>query len=585
MTLLSPVYTIQTECQDCYKCIRRCPVKAIRVEKGHAAVMGELCIACGRCVINCPAHAKHYRDDTTVVKNLIQSGKKILASLAPSFVSEFPEYTPAQLISMIKQLGFYGVSETALGADLVSYDTAELLSRQVQKNKRKLFISSACPAAVSFIKKYMNTYAPYITDCASPLLAHSRYLRKIYGNDINIVFIGPCIAKKSEADTFDEISAAVTFKELRKMFSEEGIVPDEKFVGDFIPRRAAKAELFPLEGGMIAACKKYEPLQNIRTLSVSGIEALRETLNGLEVLSLSSPLFIEALSCTGGCVNGPGTGKSSATALKRVQTIDFADSADDTLDDGTLKNIPSMKDTLPVNCVEEKQYTDQEIREAMRSVGKYSASDEINCNGCGYDTCRNFAIAMLNGVADKSMCVSYMRKLAEKKANGLVRAIPSGVVIADRNMNIVECNRNFARLMGKDILDMYEVKPGLEGADLSEITKSAQFFKSVLAPNGPDVIDREVRERNKILHYSVFVIEKEEIAAGVVEDITEPKNQKERTISKAQNVIDKNLATVQKIAFLLGENAAETESMLNSIIESYGVDESTKANGVNGDIN
>lgn len=593
MNTMSPVYTIQTECQDCYKCIRRCPVKAIRVESGHAAVMSELCIACGRCVINCPAHAKQYRDDTPLAEKLLESGKKVIVSLAPSFRAEFPHYTPNQLISVLKQLGFYGVSETALGADLVSYEVASKLSQSVYKNKQKLFISSACPAAVEFVKRYMSGYAPYITDCASPLLAHARYLRKIYGNDIEVVFVGPCIAKKREADVWHEISAAITFKELRKMMTDAGIAEvqteghldeDGNFVPfvsakaqdekpDFIPRRAAKAELFPLEGGMIAACKKYKQLRDIRTIAVSGIEAIRDTLNGLDVSSLSEPLFLEVLSCTGGCVNGPGTEQTSAMALRRMQTIDFAEKADNTLDDKTIRAIPEMQGTLPGDPVEEKVFTESQINEAMRSVGKYSAADEINCNGCGYETCRNFAVAMLSGVAEKTMCVSYMRKLAQKKANGLVRAIPSGVVIVDKNMNIVECNKNFAKLMGQDIADMYDVKPGLEGADLAAMTKSARLFKSVLVPNGPDVVEREVHEAKKILHYTVFVIEKEEIAAGVVEDVTAPKNQKERTISQAQKVIDKNLATVQKIAFLLGENAAETESMLNSIIESYSINE------------
>ena len=188
------------------------------------------------------------------------------------------------------------------------------------------------------------------------------------------------------------------------------------------------------------------------------------------------------------------------------------------------------------------------------------------------------SVAMLNGVAEKTMCVSYTRKLAQKKANGLVRAIPSGVVIADKNMNIIECNKNFAKIMGADISEMFDIKPGMEGASLSAITNSAEFFRAVLAPNGPDVVEREVREKNKILHYTVFVIEKEESAAGVVEDVTAPKNQRERTITQAQKVIDKNLSVVQKIAFLLGENAAETESMLNSIIESYGVKEGDNSN-------
>ncbi len=587
MTTLSPVYTEKTECQDCYKCIRRCPVKAIRVENSHAAVMGELCIACGRCVINCPAHAKRFRDDTPYVKQLLTLKKKVLISLAPSFISEFPEFTVPEFITVLKHLGFYGISETALGADLVSATVAGMLAEAAAgKTDQKLFISSACPAAVEFIKRYMNEYAPYITDCASPLLAHARYLRKLYGNDIGVVFIGPCIAKKREADVWDEIDAALTFKELREWFDSENIIPvPEPAIPanrvlpaeqlktkqiPFIPRRAAKAELFPIEGGMIAACKKYDPLHMVKTLSVSGIEAIHETLTGLNVGDLREPLFLELLSCTGGCINGPGTSRSMAMAMRRVETVDYAESADDTLDHSTLKNIPVMAGTLPGNAVVRKNYTEEEIRNAMHSVGKYMPEDEINCNGCGYETCRLFAQAMLDGVAEKTMCVSYMRNLAQKKANGLVRAIPSGVVIADKKLNIVECNKNFALLMGSDIVDMYEIKPGLEGADLATISQNARFFTDVLSPNGPEVIDREVHEGKKILHYTVFVIEKEEIAAGVVEDITAPQNQKKRTITQARKVIEKNLSVVQKIAFLLGENAAETESMLNSIIESYG---------------
>lgn len=596
MNALTPVYTVQTECQDCYKCIRRCPVKAIKVENGHAAVMGELCIACGRCVINCPAHAKQYRNDTSLVKQILKSKEKVIVSLAPSFLSEFPEYTPEEFVSILKKLGFYGISETALGADLVSHEVANLLCKKITSSSQKLFISSACPAVVEFVKRYMPKYAPYITDCASPLLAHARYLHKVYGDDIGVVFVGPCIAKKREADVWKEIDAAITYKELRQMINEL-IVKEEVATGKnlsdeilktkdensddddfFIPRRAAKAELFPLEGGMIASCKKYNPLSKVTTIAVSGIESIRQTLEGLNPDELKEPLFLETLSCVGGCINGPGTEKKSALALKRVQTIQFADSAEKTLDEKTISSKPKMSDTLPGEAVVPKSYTDEEIHAAMRSIGKYTLSDEINCNGCGYETCKQFAVAMLNGVAEKTMCVSYTRKLAQKKANGLVRAIPSGVVIADKNMNIIECNKNFAKIMGADISEMFDIKPGMEGASLSAITNSAEFFRAVLAPNGPDVVEREVREKNKILHYTVFVIEKEESAAGVVEDVTAPKNQRERTITQAQKVIDKNLSVVQKIAFLLGENAAETESMLNSIIESYGVKEGDNSN-------
>ena len=229
-----------------------------------------------------------------------------------------------------------------------------------------------------------------------------------------------------------------------------------------------------------------------------------------------------------------------------------------------------MEGTLPVDYSQNKRHSEEDIRAALRSVGKYSLEDEVNCASCGYDTCRSFARAVLENRAEKTMCVSYMRKLAQKKANGLIQAIPSGVVIVDKNLKIVECNMNFARLMGKDIVEMYQLRPGLEGADLTRLTFAAKLFADVLTRNGPDVIERDVREGKKIFHVTVFEIEREEIAAGVIEDITVPQNQRERTISQAQKVIEKNLSVVQKIAFLLGENAAETESMLNSIIQSYG---------------
>lgn len=584
MNSLTPVYTEQTECQDCYKCIRRCPVKAIRVENGHAAVIGKLCIACGRCVINCPVHAKKFRNDTPFVKQLLQMKKKVYVSLAPSFTAEFTDFSTTDFLSALKHLGFAGVSETALGADFVSAAVSEMLVKAATgESDQKLFLSSACPAAVEFIKRYMGSYAPYITDCASPLLAHARYLRKLYGKDISVVFIGPCIAKKREADVWTEIDAALTYKELHEWFEAEGISapPDPVFTSEksktvyskepeFVPHRAAKAELFPVDGGMIAACKKYDPIKNVQTMAVSGIEAIRETLKGLDVEKLEHPLFIELLSCTGGCVNGPGNFREQPTALRRSRTINFAKTAAEKLDDKILKNGPVMTDTLPGKPVEVKNYTEEQITGALHSVGKFVPSDEINCGGCGYETCREFAHAMLDGVAEKTMCVSYMRILAQKKANGLVRAIPSGVVIVDKNLLIIECNKNFAVLMGNDIKEMYDIKPGLEGADLATISQNSRFFMDVLAPGGPDVLDREVREGKKILHYTIFTIEKGEVVAGVLEDITAPQSHRKHTITQARKVIDKNLSVVQKIAFLLGENAAETESILNSIIDSFG---------------
>jgi len=578
MNFLYPIYTEQTECQDCYKCIRQCPVKAIRVEDGHAMVIPELCIMCGRCVIHCPAKAKHVRDDLARTKQLFSLKPRVIASLAPSFASEFPDYTKDQLIYALKQLGFHGVSETAIGADLVSAQIAKDLSGAAKnKDGQKLFISSACPSCVEFIKHFMSDYTQYITDRSSPLLAHSRFIKATFGDDTGIVFIGPCIAKKREADVWKTIDAALTFNDLRKWLNREGITPGSLKVNteqhDFIPFRAGKGAYYPVGGGMIESCKKYNPLSHVRTMAITGIEEIRSALEGLKNEELKEPLFLEVLACEGGCVNGPGTGSSSSLAMRNVRIGEYAETADDTLDEQVLSSVSDLTGTLPVIQQVKKKHSEDEIRFALRSVGKYTRADELNCASCGYDTCRLFAEAMLDNRAEKTMCVSYMRKLAQKKANGLIRAIPGGVVIADSGLKIVECNSNFAALMGSDIVEMYDAKPGLEGADLTKIIPFYRFFADVLAVNGPDVIEREVRAGKKIFHVSVFAIEKEEAAGAVIEDVTAPQIQKHRIVTQAKKVIDKNLSVVQRIAFLLGENAAESESILNSIIDSFSEDE------------
>ncbi len=521
---------------------------------------------------------------------------RVVVSLDASFVSEFTDFTLTELTAALKKLGFADVSETAIGADMVTARLASDLEQAetVPVQGRRLFLSSHCPAAVEFIKRYMSAYAPYLTDYASPLLAHARFLHRLYGEDVGVVYIGTCIARKRESDTWSDIDAAITFKELRQWFSKEGIVGaqdssasggcgwPEKTSGStaagakfpLVPFRAASGELYAIEGGLSECLKNYGSLKSTKRMVISGIENIRQTLRGFNPDNLDEPLYIELNSCAGGCINGPGTTRPLALAHKRLRTIHFAQTAGQVLDtelvQGMLRGDLDLKGILPGEPVVRKLFSEQEVQKALRSIGKYTVADLINCNGCGYDTCRQFAQAMLDGVAEKNMCVAYMRNLAQKKANALIQAIPSGVVIADKNLNIIECNRNFAGLMGSKIVELFDAQPGLAGTDLTTVSQHAGFFSDVLLPDGPDVIDREVHEGKRIMHYTVFVIEDEEIAAGVIEDITTPQNQKKRTISQARKVIEKNLSVVQKIAFLLGENAAETESMLNSIIDSYG---------------
>jgi PAS domain-containing protein len=404
-------------------------------------------------------------------------------------------------------------------------------------------------------------------------------LRSRYGEDSAVVFIGPCIAKKHEADLYSgEIGAAINFRELSEWLEKEKITPQSVSVTAdcvFEPRRSAKGAFFPVEGGEITAFSAYiaaaaaEAGQKINTVSASGIRAVQEAISGFDPEVLETPLFLELLACPDGCINGPGMTSTASGLTRHVLLQNYARTADNTLDPQTLEASPLIDADYPVSLLPQFSYTEKDIAGALRTVGKFSLADRLNCASCGYDTCRDFAIALLAGHAEKSMCASYMRKLANKTANGLIRAIPNGIVIVDKKLTIIECNEQFAKLLGNETEELFKIVPGLEGADLRKISPLALYFQSVIDSGGPDHIQSDVRDGKKIFHLTVFAVEKGETAAGVLADITAPRVRIDKTVERAREIIKKNVSVVQQIAFLLGENAAESEAILNSIIESY----------------
>jgi len=573
----APVHTVYEKCLDCYKCIRMCPMKAIKVIKGQAHIMHDRCICCGRCVANCPTQAKRYRSDVETAKLLIAENKKVVVSLAPSFVSDLPGWTSETIIAALKKLGFFAVSETALGADFVSAQIARDLTQDT--DKPRLMISSACPAVVAYVKLYKPELAPFVSPHASPLLTHARFIHSHFGKETAVVFIGPCFAKKQEADLYEnDIDAAITFQELDEWLQKESITPESVSVSDdcvFQPRRSAKGAFFPIEGGEITAFSAYiskaasDAGKKIDTISASGISVILKLFSGFKFESLEKPLFLELLSCSGGCINGPGISGALPGIIRNTRLRGYAGAADDTLDNSTLSLSPQIEADYPLSALPKAVYSEQEITEALQQVGKFNLDDRRNCGSCGYDTCRELAVALLNGWAEKSMCASYMRKLASQTANGIMKSTPSGAVIVNKELLIIDCNEPFARIMGEETEKLYADKPGLEGADLTKIAPFASHFRSVMEPNGPDQVQCDVREGKKIYHIKVFAIEKGETVAGIVDDITEPRVRIDKTVERAQEVIKKNAAVTQQIAFLLGENAAESEAILNSIIESY----------------
>ncbi len=565
MTRMSAVYTAQTECQDCRKCIRECPVKAVKVARGYASVISNLCILCGHCVAVCPHGAKKVRDDIPEAKYLLKSKTQVIASLAPSFVSEFSTLRPGQLIAALKRLGFYGVSETALGAQEVSANISGLL----KQDSGNILVSTACPTAVSYIRKYLPESAKHLTCLLSPLLAHCKMLRSAYGQGAGIVFFGPCIAKKSEAEAHPELlDVALTFDDLKRWLEDARIQPEflhESAQDTFIPQAAGDGALYPIEGGMISSVQATCAQNNVRFMAFSGVQNIEKALRGLEELHPDQNIFIELLACEGGCVNGPSTAIKSASALKRYQVIEYAHPAPRVSGHDSAVPIFENYGAEPVPF---SDHTEEELSGVLRGVAMYSPEDELNCGGCGYDSCREFARAFLSGMAERSMCTAYMRKLAQKKANALMRKMPAAVVIVDADLKIIECNPSFIRLFADGTGLATDANPGLEGVDLEDVAPFHSLFSSVLE-TGVDIIDKDIRHRKGILHASIFSIEKNSVVGGILEDITEPAVRKEQIIKRARQVIEQNLKTVQQIAFLIGENAAESEITLNSIVESF----------------
>lgn len=560
-----PIYTLQNECVDCYKCVRQCYVKAIRIENGHASVIPEKCIACGHCVTICPSEAKKIRNDINKSRAILTSKKRVFVSLAPSWAGYW-ECSASRLITAIKKLGFEGVSETALGAQEVSIELTKLLS----KREKQIHISSACPAIVDYIRLYMPEYTKYITPIGSPAMTHAKLLKQRYGNDIGVIFVGPCIAKKNEADKNPElIDATLTFDELQQWLEQDNInidnIPEPEEEVKFVPKKAYEGAYYPIEGGMNKTLRLSGLAKDIQLVSVSSIPTFRDSLQNLKPEMVDRPIFIEALACDGGCANGPSKNTKKPGIITTSDILRTVKLRDD---------IPTEPEVVVEKQFKERPqntriYTPEEITEAMIQIGKHGAEDELNCGGCGYDTCRQLAEALLAGDAEPSMCVSYMRKLAIRKASAMLRAMPSAIVMADADLKIIETNEAFVRLFAPDLIELFQSRPeGLAGGALDRVIPFVDLFKRTLK-SGKDIHKERYPVGKNLYDITIFEIDRNKIVGAVVTDVTQTEMKREQIAKKAQEVIEKNIATVQNIACLLGEHMVDTELLLSQIAQGY----------------
>ena len=569
--MTGPVYTIENECQDCYKCVRHCPVKAIRIVGGKASVIPEACVACGECVKVCPAHAKKIRNDLARLRQLLDSSTKVYASIAPSFAAYFKGVTIGQLAAALKEIGFAGVSETAHGAEAVSAHVSKLLE---ECPETPFMVSSACPAAVDMIRKYLPEWAKFISPLPSPVRAHCKLLKEKYGDDIKVVFFGPCAAKKNESDAHpDQLALALVFPVLQQLLEEKGVLPE--FVQQEAELELGPAEegrFYSVEGGMNDTIR--DGSDKVRFISVSGLDNLRRLLSGTPPTEKRGrTVFLEALACPGGCVNGPAM--NAGASLDALFDTDAISPMRTSV--GRCFSHCGGANYAPA-AVKALDADETMISAALARVGKYSKADELNCGACGYSSCRDFARALLEGKAEEAMCHNFLRQSFQRTSNALIKYIPAAVVIVDENRGITECNRNFADLVGAG--EIFETLGNLNGIPVDDyLADFGDLFTGALE-HGSEIEKFNQHLGERIVNISVFSIAKGKFAGAVIQDVTKNEFHREQIAARAREVIRKNVITVQQVARLFGEHIAETEIMLNEIAGTYTAQTQAESHGV-----
>ena len=398
-------------------------------------------------------------------------------------------------------------------------------------------------------------------------------LKEKYGNNISVVFIGPCIGKKNEADRHPEyLDASLTFDELNFWINDEFINVSELDVKQsdvFVPETANEGALYPIEDGMNETLKKVGINDDVSLVSLSGLDSFDRALDGLDVDNMDKKVFVEALSCESGCVNGPcaSTNKAGIAVVSDILSkVKYRE------------NVPKVAEVVFEEKYEENPIKDDDvsfaqITEVLKKIGKHTPEDELNCGGCGYSTCRDMAKALIKGDAEPSMCASYMRKIAMRKAAAMLRCMPSAMVMVDKDLNVVEANDAFMKMFCGDMYEIFSSrKEGLSGASLDRIITFSDLFQQLLISGG-DIHKSHYQVKNKLYDISAFTIEDGEIVGAIITDVTMAEIDREKIAEKAKEVITKNIAKVQEIACLLGEHMVETEVLLSSIAQDYSNDD------------
>lgn len=556
------IYTVTANCQDCYRCVRVCPVKAIKVKDGQAYIEDELCIKCGTCIRECPQGAKTVQSSIDKVKELLGSEKKVAVSLAPSFPALFSGWRTSRLPSALRLLGFDYISETAEGAQAVAERAFEV--------KDKGSICTACPAVVNYIEKYRPEYVDMLMPIVSPMIAHGRLLKNRLGDDWAVVFIGPCAAKKDEAKRPEHkglIDAVLTFTELIEWMNEEEIdlstCSESGFesLGDL-----QLARLFPLEGGMLKAGHVDYDGTDAEVQCVSGND------NVIELLSIEPDKWdygiVEPLFCAGGCINGPCLQDDKKNYfLRKQELLEYSAKKTAISKGGETDNVgygTSFRDSS--RDIEFQDVSEERINEILEQTGKGDPLLQLNCGACGYKSCRENAIAVARGMAEPDMCMPYMRRLAQQRTDAIIETSPNGIVIVDDHLHIMHMNPAFQKL--------FSCNNSILGRHVSCVLDVDSFEQLAM----DNTLTRDsIRVKDSIkYHEIVYALIEEKQYVGIYTDVSNLKLDqagidafKNQTLEHVRKLLYHQISFSQEMAHYLGKSTAESEELVKKIADIY----------------
>ena len=560
MTTVANCLTLKkSNCKNCYKCIRHCPVKSIRFSGNQAHIIGNECILCGHCFVVCPQNAKEIVDGTEKARVLLQSGDPVVVSLAPSFIANYEGVGIESMRRALKKLGFFDVEETAIGATIVKNE----YERMLKEEDRDIIITSCCHSVNLLIQKYFPASLEYLADVMSPMQAHCADIKKRMPG-AKTVFIGPCVAKKDEAEHYEGlVDAVLTFEELTNWLKAEGIALEKEL--DDTPE--SRARFFPTTGGILKTMAQNAP--GYTYLALDGVENCIAALKDIESGRIHK-CFIEMSACVGSCIGGPVMEKYHSTApIKDYVTI--AAYAGEKDFDVAQPAPMALKKTFTM--IEHKLATpsESEIMSVLRQMGKFKPSDELNCGSCGYNSCREKAIAIIQGKAESSMCLPFLKDKAESFSDTIVKNTPNGLIVLNENLEVQQVNKAARKIMNirseSDVL----------GEPVVRILDPSVFVQ--VKNSGRTVRDQRVylAEYKRYIEQTVMYDQDSRLLVGIMRDISDEEAEREKkarinrqTVEVANTVVEKQMRIVQEIASLLGETAAETKIALTKLKESIG---------------